>query len=110
MELEEAYDAIRAEGAELVAVSVDDIDAARRMMTHVDARFPILADPSHRAASAYGIFDLLDDGVAAPATYVIGHDEVLGFSVGQNIADRVPASAIIELLQEQKTRKSGIAS
>ena len=61
--------------------------------------FPVLADPGHTVASAYGVFDLLGDGVAAPATFIVTADGVRGY-VGRDIADRVPAAEIVRLLGE----------
>ena len=37
------------------------------MQQTVGASYPILADPTRATAQAYGVFDLLGDGVAAPA-------------------------------------------
>ena len=101
MELEEAYQAIRAEGAELIAVSVDDVDGARLMAEHASASFPILADHTHAVTELYGVFNLLGDGVSAPATYVVTKDGDIPLGhVGQDIGDRVPAVAIINGLRE----------
>ncbi len=70
------------------------------MQALVGARFPVLADPDHAVASAYGIFDLLGDGVAAPATFIISSGAIVAGHIGQDIGDRIPAPAIIQALQE----------
>ncbi len=100
MELEESYDAIRGLDAELLAISVDTLEYSRQMQDLVGASFPVLADPNHAVASAYGIFDLLGDGVAAPATFIISSGAVVAGHIGRDISDRVPASAILEELRE----------
>ncbi len=99
MELDDAYDLIRAEGAELLAISTDTLENARLMQELTGARFPVLADPDHAVTSAYGLFDLLGDGVSAPATYVLTPRGITRH-VGEDIGDRVPAAAIIDFLRQ----------
>ena len=101
MELQEAYSEIRAEGAELVAVSVDGIEDSRLMAEHAGAEFPVLSDAGQTVARAYGVFDLLGDGLSAPAVFILdGELGVLGGYVGQDINDRVTADSILEFLRQ----------
>lgn len=80
---------------------MDNLENARFMAEHANASFPILSDSSHEVTELYGVFDLLGDGVSAPATYVVTSDgEIPLGHVGQDIADRVPAIAIINGLRE----------
>ena len=74
MELQAAYEDIRAQGAEVVAVSTDNTADARRMADYAQAAFPILADEGAAVTKNYGVYNLLDDGVAAPATFIIRSD------------------------------------
>ena len=63
------------------------------------AEFPILADTSEDVAKEYGVFNLLGDGVAAPATFIIQPDgAIVWWHIGVNIGDRVPTRAILEVL------------
>lgn len=102
MELQESYADIRAAGGELLAISTDDLEGARAMAEHAGAHFPILADADHAVASAYGVFDLLGDGVAAPSVFILAPDgTVLGGHVGQDIGDRVPAQTIVDFLNRE---------
>ena len=98
--MERAYPEIRAEGAELLAISVDNLNDARQMQALTGATFPILADPDHAVTASYGLFDRLGDGVSAPATIVLTSEEIIGLNVGQDIGDRVPAALIVQLLRE----------
>ena len=101
MELQAAYEDIRAQGAEVVAVSTDSTADARRMADYAQAAFPILADEGAAVTKNYGIYNLLDDGVAAPATFIIRSDgTVYAHRIGQNIADRVSSQSIIETLRD----------
>ena len=101
MGLQAAYADIRAEGAELVALSVDTVAEAERMAEHAQAEFPVLADPTMDTTSRYGLFNLLGDGVSAPATLIIDRDRrVVAANIGENIGDRVPPEAILRVLRE----------
>ena len=76
------------------------------MAEHTAASYPILSDSAHEVAELYNIFDLLGDGVSAPATYVVtsNHEIPLGH-VGQDIADRVSAIVIINGLRALQGKK-----
>ena len=101
MELEAVYADIRANGAQLIAISVDSVDDARAMAEHAGASFPVLSDADLVVSTAYGLFDLLADGVSAPATLIIDHDGNLAARhVGTTVSDRVPAETIVDFLRE----------
>ena len=86
---------------ELLAISMDGAEDAVQMADLVGAEFPILADPEGRVVREYGIYDLLGDGVAAPATLILGREGTIQWrSVGTNIGDRPSAEEILRRLQE----------
>lgn len=93
----------------MLAISVDDLHNARQMQQLTGVSFPVLADPGHAAASAYGVFNLLGDGVAAPAAFVVTADGARGY-IGQDIADRVPAAVILDLLRDLNGAPQGTSS
>lgn len=101
MELQGAYADIRAQGAELLAISVDDLSGAQRMREHASAEFPVLSDADAGVARRYQVFDLLGDGVAAPATFILdGGLRIVAGAVGDDIGARVPAQVIVNTLRE----------
>jgi peroxiredoxin Q/BCP len=63
---------LRAAGARYFAASVDSVDTNRRFAESLDARFPILSDPSKQTARAYGV--LAPSGYASRWTFYIGAD------------------------------------
>ncbi len=71
MELQAAYPQFKAKNAEILAIAYQDVDRAAQAAELIQASYPILADGDHAVASAYGVFDLLGDGVATPAVFVI---------------------------------------
>lgn len=73
--------------------------AAEAVARVTGAPFPILADPDHAVAEAYGVYNLLGDGIATPSVFVIdtsGH--IVWSYVGQNAADRPSIETILENL------------
>ena len=66
------------------------------MTEHAQAEFPILADSDQSIARKYGVYTLLNDGVAAPATFIIASDgAIIWYQIGENIADRPAAEEIL---------------
>ena len=69
----------------------------KRMANEVSARFHVLADSDGAVAEIYGVFNMLGDGVAAPATFVILADSTIGtYHVGQHISDRPTPEEILD--------------
>ena len=81
------------------------------MADHAEASFPILYDEDFAVTTAYGLYDLLGDGVSAPATLLLDSDgSLLGSHVGRDIGDRVPASVILDALRGTEATVPGTNS
>ncbi|MCS7177887.1 MAG: redoxin domain-containing protein [Anaerolineae bacterium] len=100
MELRDHYGAFQARGAEVVALAVASLEAVEGVRTSVGAPFPILADPDHRVAEMYGVYNLLGDGLAAPAVFVLKNGSIRWSYVGQSPTDRPPVAEILAHLEE----------
>jgi len=95
VELQAAYAQFRARQAELVALAYHDVAQAQQMDQLVQAEYPLLADAQHAVADAYGVFNLLGDGVSTPSVFVIDRAGQMVWSyIGQDANDR-PAPSII---------------
>jgi peroxiredoxin len=80
---------------------MDRRDGAAQMTEYAAADFPILADPDGIATRDYGVYNLLRDGVAAPAVFILDSDGVIEFSyIGSDAGDRPPADELLRLLGE----------
>ena len=96
MELAQAYPQFAERGFSLAAISSDSVEDARGMAEFSGARFPILADVGAVVSKEYRVFDLHEDGMAAPATFILNSEgEVVSFHVGQTIAERPPPDEIL---------------
>ncbi len=77
------------------AASVDDAETNAKFASHVEADYPILADPTKTAASAYGVLGMV--GMASRWTFYIGVDgkivhidkSVKVASAGQDVAAKL---------------------
>lgn len=78
-----------------MALAVQDQAGAEASLKETGITYPILADADHRVADAYGVFNLLNDNVAAPAAFVINPaGEIVWSYIGQDFNDR-PANDLI---------------
>ena len=96
-----AYSDMRAQGAELLAISVDSAADARRMATHVEASFPVLYDENRSVLATYGLTEALSDGGFSSATFILDRNRNLTLDpVGSTPANRLPGETIVEVLRQ----------
>ena len=99
MELQRHYESFQEAGAEVIAVAVTSIEVANSWCHGTGATYPVLADPDHRASEAYGVYNLLGDGYAAPAVFVIEPDGQVAWSyVGQDRSDQPSLQSVLNYL------------
>lgn len=99
MELRDRYGEFQAREAEVVALAVASLEAVEGVRASIGAPFPMLADSDHRAAEMYGVYNLLGDGLAAPAVFVLKEGTIRWSYVGQNPTDRPPVTEILAHLE-----------
>ncbi len=95
MELQSNYSAFQAAHAEILAAAYMDHGRAQSIAQSVQPGYPILADTEHLVSDAYGVYNLLGDGLTTPAIFVIDRSgQVVWSYISQDAGDR-PASAVI---------------
>ena len=100
MELREDYEKFESLGAQILAVSTDDLSQAEFAVKRLGLQFPVLQDPGGRVSTEYQVFDLLNDGVAAPSTFLLDKDGAIRWQyIGKSKSDRPANSQIIGQLQ-----------
>ena len=83
----------------MVALAVNSVASVEGVQQVVGATYPMLADPAHQVAEAYGVYDLLGDGLAAPAVFVIDADRRIVWShVGRGPSDRPSVQTVLKHL------------
>ncbi|HUK90141.1 MAG TPA: redoxin domain-containing protein, partial [Blastocatellia bacterium] len=92
------YDKIKAAGADLVAISVDNQSFGWSMGQTTGARFKILSDPAHKVIDQYGVFNPNEHGgIAFPSTFVLDKSGTIRFMyVGKNPTDRPLDTSILD--------------
>ncbi len=84
----------------MLAISVDNLDAAGQVVQELGIPFPVLYDTSRKVPRAYMVYDLLGDKLAAPATFILDKDGVITWKyVAQAIGDRAATDVIISQLE-----------
>ena len=66
------------------------------MADFAGASFPVLADATQYVAKSYGVYNLMNDNVAAPATFIIdSNGDVVWRHVASDISDRPTSTEIL---------------
>ena len=92
----EAYPEFQKRNVALAAISVDDRAYAFQMADLVGAEYLVLADATRYVSEIYGVYDLLNDKVAAPATFIIRSDGGIAWRhIAEDITDRPTSSDIL---------------
>ena len=98
MELQEDYGAISGLGAEILAISTDDLSQAQHAIDVIGLEFPILSDEDAMVIEEYGV---LASGISRPATFVLDRDGAIRWQyVGHSRSDRPTNGEIISQLQD----------
>lgn len=94
------YDAIRAAGADLVAISVDTPAQSEVLRRDLALPFPILSDADRRVVQDWDIYNPREHGgIAKPAVFNIDRDRSVRYVQVDTVARRAPASEILRLLR-----------
>jgi peroxiredoxin len=100
-EYRDAYESLRAAGANLVAVSVDAPEKSEAVRREWQLPFLILSDSQRRVVQEWGIYnDREKGGIAKPAVFLLSPDLTVRFVSVDEVASRVPAAEILRLLRE----------
>lgn len=100
MELRSQYEAFQRAGVEIVVVAVAPVAAVNEGVREIiHPPFPLLADPQHQVAEAYGVYNLLGDGYAAPSVFIINSEGYIVWQhIGKGPADRPTAQTLLRHL------------
>ena len=94
------YEEFQRLGAEIIAVSMDEPLESSKMALSTQASYKILSDPDGHVAKLYGVYNLLGDGIATPATFIISKDQNIEWQyIGQNVGDRPNTEAILDAIK-----------
>lgn len=85
MELQDDYAAFQELDAEILAVSVDDLSGAARAIDALGLEYQILADPGADTVRAYGVFNLHNNNLPTPSTFIVDKEGAIRWQyIGRN--------------------------
>lgn len=73
-ELQAGYEDIKAQGAEIIAISADSQTLTGLTRQHLGITYLLLSDENREAINAYNVIDTGNMSIARPATYIIDQD------------------------------------
>ncbi len=80
---------------------MDGIVSAAQMAAYAGAQFPVLSDPDGKVVRDFGVYNLLGDGLAAPATFIVRTDMTIAWRhIGEDVSDRPTPDDILRRIRE----------
>lgn len=105
----ERYEAFKAEGAEVLGVSVDSVHTHRAWLTAPkdkgglgELRYPLASDITHRVSKTYGVF-IEDEGHSLRGTFLIDPKGVLRMSLVNDLDVGRSVDETLRTIQAFKT-------
>jgi peroxiredoxin Q/BCP len=100
-EIENDHAKYEDKGSQVIAIAVQNEQAAARTKKISNAQFPILADSDHAVADAFGVSEY--DGLSTPSVFIINKDRQIVWKEISHIdsgcgTERVPSQTILENL------------
>ena len=100
MELQQVYTDSQDLDAEILGISMDTITETSILAKTLGVTYKLLSDPNGKVAKEYGVYNLLGDGLATPAIFVINDSKTIDWNyVGKSVGDRPDTSDIIKRLE-----------
>ncbi len=98
--MESSYDDISEAGAEVLAISTDDLSGAESIVEQRGLRFPVLYTAKDNSVpEAYEVFDLHGDGLASASVFIIDTEGKIAWeSIGQSTSHQVAGDTIAQVL------------
>ncbi len=93
--MQENYESIQTTGAELFAISSDDIETTKRTIDNIGLSFSVLADTNKDVINAYNVLDQTDTSIARPAAFIISSDGKVAWKSIDTQNERVPTATIL---------------
>ena len=99
-ELQKSYQAIKAQNAELVAITTDAQAVVKDTANKFGLRFVTLSDPNRLAINAYNAADPFNPRIARPQYYIIDEAGIIQWKfLDERKVGRLPAPKVVEALR-----------
>jgi peroxiredoxin len=99
-ELQSGYNDLKTEGAEIIAIGIDNQLNTQRLAQQTGLRFPTAYDESATVAAGYGVRDQLA-GDFTTAIFILDRDlKLIANAVGTTADQMIPVEVILNIVQE----------
>lgn len=95
MELQANYAKIQEAGAELIAISSDNVAPTKRTVDDQGLTYLVLSDNKKQVIDLYNVRDQSNPVIARPAAYIIRSDGVIAWRSLDTAGVRVPTATIL---------------
>jgi peroxiredoxin len=89
------YNKIKAAGAELIAISSDNVNATKTTVQNEGLKYPVLADKDREAITAYNVVDPGNNRIARASSFVLKQDGTVAWVSIDAWNARVPTAKIL---------------
>ncbi len=94
--MQDNYDAIKAKGAELIAISSDNVAGTKDTVGKEGLGYIVLSDSNKETIGDYNVVDPNNKHIARPSTYIILKDGTVGWKfLDVRLGNRIPTADII---------------
>ena len=93
--MQDNYEEIKNNGAELFAISSENVSITKETTENEGLTYPVLADTYKDAINAYNVLDQTDETIARPAAYIIAQDGTVAWKSLNSFSNRVPTATIL---------------
>lgn len=98
--MQKHYAKINAAGAEVLAISTDDLRGAESIIAKTGPNFPVLySSKNNDVPIRYNVFDLHGDGLASASVFVVDtNGDIAWESIGDSPAHQVSGEEVLDAL------------
>ncbi len=100
--MQKHYDKISDAGAEVLAISTDDLRGAESIVAKAGPDFPVLySSKNNDVPVSYNVFDLFGDGLASASVFIIDKNGNIAYeNIGENYRHQVSGDEVLEALTD----------
>ena len=100
--MQKHYDEISGAGAEILAISTDNLAGAESIVSKAVAEFPVLyTSKNNDVPISYNVFDLFGDGLASASVFIVDKDGNLAYeNIGNSYRHQVSGDEVLRALAE----------
>ena len=98
--MQKHYDKISNAGAEVLAISTDDLSGAESIVAKAVTEFPVLyTNKNNDVPISYNVFDLFGDGLASASVFIVDKNGNIAYeNIGENYRHQVSGEEVLEAL------------